>query len=411
MLSPAVAQYDIQTFDCGAEGPWSDLDRTTVDVPWVEDGTIELDAAPSSDEYGGFEGITVTPGTEEGDMGNAYILCWPGDRSWTEPEDSSFTFYLAHDSQYLYIGVDVLDDVVNSDNDNKAFWKDDAVEIVVDALNDRYDLSTEGPHPYGGHCYFNYEGRMSEWDDGIGQDPDNRWCTAVDWTYGEEEDSDIWAYGEETDDGWALEIRMHKRLFQDPAAGNELDGEYTMGINIGLDDDDARGPEGTNGDGSREKDLEIQYWWSNRLYAQGWNAGEAGNYTPEQIEDREYMDDFPLVLDADGRLKHGGTGEIIFLPGPHIDLLFRRADANGDSNVDLSDAVYILSYLFLGAEPPACAEGADTNGNGDVDITDGIYLLTALFLGGPVPPAPYPDCGFFSGEGSLGCETYPGSCQ
>jgi len=35
-------------------------------------------------------------------------------------------------------------------------------------------------------------------------------------------------------------------------------------------------------------------------------------------------------------------------------------DANGDSVVDMSDAVYLLTYLFQGGEPPvACAEDAE----------------------------------------------------
>ena len=76
--------------------------------------------------------------------------------------------------------------------------------------------------------------------------------TAIDdWTYGEELDDDISGFGEETDTGWNMEIRMNKRLFEDPDADIKLVEGAKMGFNIGMDDDDKFGP-GTNGDASRD---------------------------------------------------------------------------------------------------------------------------------------------------------------
>lgn len=63
-------------------------------------------------------------------------------------------------------------------------------------------------------------------------------------------------------------------------------------------------------------------------------------------------------------------------------------DANGDTALDISDAVWTLQYLFAGGAPPASLEAADTNGDGKLDISDPIYLLTYLFLGGPGPICP-----------------------
>ena len=137
-LNSASAQdFDVLDFDSESTGPWSDVEATTVVVPQIADGSFILDGTPSSAEYGGFEGVTVTPGD------NAWLLNWPPDRQWDNAEDSSFTFYLAHDTNYLYIGVDVLDDVVTSDDPNTAFWRDDAIEIVTDVWNDNYDNNTD----------------------------------------------------------------------------------------------------------------------------------------------------------------------------------------------------------------------------------------------------------------------------
>jgi hypothetical protein len=66
--------------------------------------------------------------------------------------------------------------------------------------------------------------------------------------------------------------------------------------------------------------------------------------------------------------------------------LFRRGDSNRDGEVDLSDAVSVLGFLFLGATPPGCEDAADANDDGRIDITDPISTLGSLYLGnGPLP--------------------------
>jgi hypothetical protein len=70
---------------------------------------------------------------------------------------------------------------------------------------------------------------------------------------------------------------------------------------------------------------------------------------------------------------------------------FVRGDANGDGAVDISDAVALLEYLFLGGTEPQPLEAGDFNGIQDLDVSDSIYLLTYLFLGGPQPPPPFPE--------------------
>ncbi|MBI4585350.1 MAG: hypothetical protein HY717_15150 [Planctomycetes bacterium] len=82
---------------------------------------------------------------------------------------------------------------------------------------------------------------------------------------------------------------------------------------------------------------------------------------------------------------------------------FVRGNINGDDRADLSDAVGILSYLFLGSAPPGCLDAADVDDDGDIAITDAIYLLTHLFLGSAPPPPPYPDPGDDPTADSLPC--------
>jgi hypothetical protein len=93
--------------------------------------------------------------------------------------------------------------------------------------------------------------------------------------------------------------------------------------------------------------------------------------------------------------------------------LFRRGDCNEDGDVDISDAVCTLNWLFLGAAAPGCVAVTNSNGDGSADISDATYLLNHLFLGGPPPVVPYPECGpgALQSDAELGCGTPPPSCS
>jgi len=61
---------------------------------------------------------------------------------------------------------------------------------------------------------------------------------------------------------------------------------------------------------------------------------------------------------------------------------FLRGDANDDGDINITDGVFVLNFLFLGGDGPTCREAANPNGDTDVNLTDGIYILNFLFLGG-----------------------------
>ena len=63
-----------------------------------------------------------------------------------------------------------------------------------------------------------------------------------------------------------------------------------------------------------------------------------------------------------------------------------RGDSNQDGKIDISDAVYLLSCLFLGETCPDDPCGIDIDGDSLSNITDPIFLLDYLFRGGPEPP-------------------------
>lgn len=60
-------------------------------------------------------------------------------------------------------------------------------------------------------------------------------------------------------------------------------------------------------------------------------------------------------------------------------------DANGDGVVNVTDAVYLIMYIFGEGPAPATAEAGDPNCSGTVNITDAVYLIQYIFAGGPSP--------------------------
>jgi subtilisin family serine protease len=63
---------------------------------------------------------------------------------------------------------------------------------------------------------------------------------------------------------------------------------------------------------------------------------------------------------------------------------FVRGDTNSDGDVDISDAIFILSYLFDTGKPLSCRDAADANDDGLIDLSDPVQLLDYLFLGGAI---------------------------
>lgn len=73
-----------------------------------------------------------------------------------------------------------------------------------------------------------------------------------------------------------------------------------------------------------------------------------------------------------------------------------RGDANADGNVNLSDSIFILNWLFQGGPAPICLDAADVNGDSKVDISDSDALLNYLYSSGQAP-------GLWNGKPVDGC--------
>jgi hypothetical protein len=67
---------------------------------------------------------------------------------------------------------------------------------------------------------------------------------------------------------------------------------------------------------------------------------------------------------------------------------FLRGDSNRDGNVNITDPLVTLRYLFRSGEAPRCEDAADADDDGRITITDAIMTLQYLFLGVSNLPAP-----------------------
>jgi hypothetical protein len=69
----------------------------------------------------------------------------------------------------------------------------------------------------------------------------------------------------------------------------------------------------------------------------------------------------------------------------YSDLATICGDANSDGNVSVSDAVYIINYIFAGGNPPVQLSSADENCDGTINISDAVWIINYVFVGGNQP--------------------------
>lgn len=60
-------------------------------------------------------------------------------------------------------------------------------------------------------------------------------------------------------------------------------------------------------------------------------------------------------------------------------------DANADGNINISDAVYLINYVFVGGAPPAPPESGDANCDASANVSDAVWIINYIFIGGNAP--------------------------
>jgi len=85
---------------------------------------------------------------------------------------------------------------------------------------------------------------------------------------------------------------------------------------------------------------------------------------------------FHITVTADNYIPYETTVEILdYIPG----------DSDGSGEVDVDDAVHLITYIFNGGPAPNPLAAGDSDCSGDVDVDDAVHLINYIFGGGPEP--------------------------
>lgn len=60
-------------------------------------------------------------------------------------------------------------------------------------------------------------------------------------------------------------------------------------------------------------------------------------------------------------------------------------DANSDAVVNVSDAVWIINYVFVGGGPPEPFKAGDSNCDETVNVSDAVWIINYVFMSGHAP--------------------------
>ncbi len=194
------------------ESTYGDLyfGRREVTAPLITEAiTIDGKLDESSWSQGGHDMVSGFTGASNQDN-----MVLPRDLA-----DLSYDFYVIHDESFLYVAVDVNDDLVKTDTEPAGSvdgntWHDDSVEVFLDGDYSRNQGANAGMG-LGGQLVMTANGAQRGQGDLL---------------FGE--DFDWFAAPSETDDGYIVEFRFDKEAMF-PTVDTEL-----IGFNIAVNEDD-----------------------------------------------------------------------------------------------------------------------------------------------------------------------------
>jgi hypothetical protein len=146
-----------------------------------------------------------------------------------QADDIAVTFYMLYDDTYLYFGVNVTDDNIVIDS-GSTFWRDDGVELLIDGAHDR-DEDQRADDPWPGFedgttllaladgSYFHDYSEGTPYERGFGAEDD--WYAVT--------------RSVPSRNYYIVEMRVRLDAISDPSPNS------TIGLNIGINDDDTGG--------------------------------------------------------------------------------------------------------------------------------------------------------------------------
>lgn len=75
-----------------------------------------------------------------------------------------------------------------------------------------------------------------------------------------------------------------------------------------------------------------------------------------------------------------GDGPVVAAKYPACYVI--KGDANGSGEINISDAVYLITYIFAGGSAPVTKEAGNTNCDANVNISDAVSIIAYIFAAG-----------------------------
>jgi hypothetical protein len=70
---------------------------------------------------------------------------------------------------------------------------------------------------------------------------------------------------------------------------------------------------------------------------------------------------------------------------PYAQPGFSCGESNGDGDINVGDAVFLINYIFRGGPAPEPVCVGDANGDDEVNVGDAVFLINYIFKEGPAP--------------------------
>ncbi len=64
---------------------------------------------------------------------------------------------------------------------------------------------------------------------------------------------------------------------------------------------------------------------------------------------------------------------------------YLHGDVDGSGDINVSDVVFLISYIFTGGLPPSPLSRGDVDCSQGVNISDAVFLISYIFSGGSAP--------------------------
>ncbi len=141
----------------------------------------------------------------------------------------------------------------------------------------------------------------------------------------------------------------------------------------------------------------LYAWWDGTSFSAPMVAGVAAlmlqidpNLTADAID--SVLAETATNIDSLNPLYAGDLGNGLVNPAAALAALtgFTCGDANGTNNLNISDAIFIINYIFAGGPPPVPTMAADCDCSGTLSISDALVIINYIFSNSDPPCANCP---------------------